>query len=328
MNGPILSTILCMACAITVLLQDSLHAIFPLFESRRPHISQLYHLFGPLLGIPTMDKFHGYGTTLLLLTLLGGLWQAQDVWSIITMVILATLQPYYILVAVYRTVCHLEGAKYPLIYSSIFGMMGLMWRLLQPTASHLEVYDIPMITLWHLGMSLLLVLGIRRMIHTKHQFTASQELETIKADSFQRGECSWPQAHDMPIFQDDFEPYPILIETADMEQDARHYPPIKTMLAGMFLGIAVFVLGTSYSTIYRESISNWGIQVCVYGVTVPLILLETGGCWYWVLRPTAKVPPRKMFDDIEGARSFESETGPSNLAARSFESVRGPSNLM
>lgn len=306
-NGPIASTTLCILCSTVAFLNDSVHAIFPVIESRRYHVSMLYNLFGPLIGVKDMDKVHGWLTTCMLLTIIAGIWQRSEVWSIITITFMATLQPYYILVAVYMTACNLEGAIYPVIYSGVFGLFGLLWRQIEPNAASFSKYDIPMVMTWHVFISLVVAFFVLRIFENVKKLSASKELEKLKADSLARGECTWPDAKDMPIFQEDFEPYPILVETAETEQDEMVPTKNKTIISLMFLCSALFILGTSYSQIYRELISDAIIHFCVFGITLPLLVIETFLVIYFVRQNRKQ--EKKMFDNIEGSRSFESESG-------------------
>lgn len=274
-SGPIVSTIFCFFFAAVVFLTDTIHLLFPVVESRRYHASMLNKLFGPLLGIKDMDKFHAWLTTVMLIPIIAGIWHKHPTWSLITITILATLQPYFVLFAYYMKSCNLRNPILPAIYSAIFGIFGLVWRMIDYDASYLSRYDIPMITIWHLFISSIVFCFICRIRSNIPKLHASIQLEKVKAECTKRKECSWPDSREMPIFEEGFEPYPILIESAADEQEQIVFAKSKKVVSLMFLVTAMFMFGTVESTNHRQLINNEIINVCVMVITLPLVLMET-----------------------------------------------------
>ena len=304
-NGPIVSTFICILCAAFAFFDDTIHVIFPVLESRRHHTSTLYHLFGPLVGVNSMDKFHAALTSLMLLPILAGIWQKSMVWSLITVTLLATLQPYYLLVAVFRKTCNLQKAIYPAVYSAIFGVFGLLWRLANPQSSTLSKYDVPVVAIWYVFITSVVVFYVFRVQRNASELTASIELEHLKHDTYMRGECTWPNAKEIPEYKENFEPYPILIETAEVEQEKLTSTKAKKVVSLMFLLSALFMFGTSASENHREYISDRVIMLFFTGMIVPLVLLQVLFVFYFLHQPLRS--QQQMFDDIEGSRSFDSQ---------------------
>lgn len=306
-TGPILSTIFCVLFAVAFLLTDSIHLIIPVLESRRSHASMLMKLFGPLMGIKNMDKFHGWLTTLMTGLIIAGIWNQNQAWSILATTMMATLQPYLILYAYYMKSCNLNNPFVPVFYSFVFGIFGLLWRQLDYGASYLNKYDIPMVALWHTFISLTVFMLVYRIGTNLPKFKASIELEKLKADYLRRGECTWPNAKEMPVFQENFEPYPILVETAEVEQENTELTKSKKVISLIFLSAALFMFGTSMSQTHRESIPDKIITVCTLGLTLPLVFIQLILITIFIRTPPKQ--EKEMFDNIEGARSYVSEDG-------------------
>lgn len=302
--GPILSTILCIFFAAAIFLTDSIHLLFPVVESLRFHTSMVVKLYGPLIGIRNMDKFHGCFTTMLTLPIIAGIWHQHPAWALITITILATLQPYFILIAYYMKSCNVRNPILPVIYSAVFGIPGLLWREIDHESSFLSKYDIPMVTLWHTFVSIIILVFVNRIKSNLPKLDASIQLEKIKADSIQKGDCSWPNAKEMPFFNEGLEPYPILVESANLEQEQIIYSQSKTIISLFFLILAGFIFGTSVSTTHRELIDDKIIMISLFCVTLPLVLLQLILITLYIKLSSPR-EEKELFDNIEGARSFD-----------------------
>jgi len=302
-SGPFVSTIFCVLFAALVFLTDSIHLFFPVVESRRYHASMLMKLFGPLMGIKHMDRFHAWLTTVMTVPIIAGIWHRNQAWSLLTVTLLATLQPYFLLVAYYMKSCDLRNPSIPLMYSAIFGILGLVWREIDYTSSFFNIYDIPMITIWHSFISFVVLFFICRIKSRVPLLNASIQVEKIKENSLRKGECTWPNANEMPVFNEGKEPYPILVETAISEQEQISVSESKTIISILFLCSALFMFGTSQSQNHREMIDDRVINICLYCITLPLVFIELT-----LIALIINLPEREeteLFDNIEGARSFD-----------------------
>lgn len=302
--GPLASTILCISFALLQLFTDTLHILFPIIHSRRYHASNVRNLFGPLVGIQGFDKIHAHFTLWLMLIIIYGVHVKSTLWATITVTALATAQPYFLLVAYYRRACDIKGSWLALLISAVFGIVGLLWRLHDDNQSWFKPRLMPVIALWHFYVSMIAFFFLRRMRHNSANVAANIELEKYKYNALVNNDCTWGKGQDSPEFHEGFEPYPVLVQTAEVEIEEKiHFTPKKFILFYILISISGYMTGISQVYNHVNLISD---QIVVYSLfaIISLILAQILSMASYMLC-CYKTPERELFDDIEGARSFD-----------------------
>lgn len=301
-SGPFVSTLLCIFFALIVLLTDSLPLLLPVVESKRSHTSMMITLFGPALGIKDYDRFVGWSLTSCVFLILLGIWQKDESWSLICNTVFATLQPFFVVVAHYTKAFGLPAPFLPVVYSAVFGAVGLLWREVAHEESYFRPSYVPLVTGWHVLASVVALAYVCRVGSRAERLRASLELELLKKDTFRKRECEWSDARETPRYADGFQPYPILVEAAEKEQDQTKYARTSNVLVMIFVLVALYAIGASQIDLYEDLLTEDVVDACLVYATLPLVLVQLLVITIYCLLPNKK--RTTMFDDIEGTRSF------------------------
>lgn len=258
-----------------VLLGDTVHLIYPLSELKRPDVSQVKTLFGPLCGIADMDKVNAMlvGAMLIPAGYLSWLSYSSSVAALVSCLGLAAAQPYLLFVAYYASSTASRPLTSPLgaVAASVsLGLYSLTYRVALDGDNYgLNPLQVPVIVFWHAICSVV-ALGYRTRVKARlPSLRATIELERIKRRAAVSDGAPWPRDARSPEGVE--EAYPDLVDRSREELDAVVYTPPE-LLAGACSGLVLFLL---VSSVLCSKQQGPGSSALFRFVTFPLMILET-----------------------------------------------------
>lgn len=246
-------------------------------------------VYGPLCGVPRMDKIHSLLVFLILIPAgYGGLLiKYNNRWYALASALgLAAAQPYALFYALYVSSCELTSSPMmplfgPVLVGASFGLVSLTSRILDYDMYHLDLNHVPLIVAWHLLWSFVIYLSYRRVKRRIPFLQASITLEKFKRLAYLKNSSSfsdsgllfWPLTERSPV---DFEDAnSVLVGLSDTEQSEIVYTPL---LAGIIViaKVAFLICGIVMSE--QEDgyfIVRGGTTTTFKFVTFPLMIFQT-----------------------------------------------------